>query len=184
MTDHELLLAFAERSDADCLGVFIGRHEGPLLRFAGRLLGDRDGAQDVVQEAFIEVARDPRRLLSVESCGNWLFRVTRNIGITHLRRRARHERRARIGGERAAAEAEARSETDRTALEADEERARVRAEIERSSPRHREVLILKIVEEKSYREIAEITGLTVTNVGYLLHKAVKDLSRRLKGSEA
>jgi RNA polymerase sigma-70 factor (ECF subfamily) len=180
MTDHELLLAFAERSDAECLGVFMGRHEERLLRFAGRLLGDVNGAQDVVQEAFIQVACHPRKLLTVESCANWLFRVTRNIGISHLRRQSRHDRRARIRAEEATRELEVRAESERTALEADEERHLVRNEIERSSPRHRELLHLKIVEEKSYREIAEITGLTVTNVGYQLHIAVKDLSRRLR----
>jgi len=180
MTDHELLLAFAERSDAECLGVFMGRHEERLLRFAGRLLGDVNGAQDVVQETFIQVACHPRKLLSVESCANWLFRVTRNIGISHLRSRARHEKRVRTRAEQDAAGLEARSGSERSSMEVDEERELVRAEIEKSSPRHRELLHLKIVEEKSYREIAEITGLTVTNVGYQLHLAVKDLSRRLR----
>jgi RNA polymerase sigma-70 factor (ECF subfamily) len=58
----------------------------------------------------------------------------------------------------------------------------VRAAIDRLAPRHRELLLLKVVEQKSYREIAEITGLTVTNVGYLLHMAVKALGGRLKAS--
>ena len=106
--------------------------------------------------------------------------MTRNIGITHLRRRARHDKRVRTRAEESTRELEARAETERTSLETDEERELVRNEIERSSPRHRELLHLKIVEEKSYKEIAEITGLTVTNVGYQLHLAVKDLSRRLR----
>ena len=38
-------------------------------------------------------------------------------------------------------------------------------------------------EGKSYKEIAEITGLTVTNVGYLLHQAMKSLSGRLRAHE-
>ena len=39
---------------------------------------------------------------------------------------------------------------------------------------------MRIQEKKSYREIAEITGLTATNVGFILHQAMKSLGRRLK----
>ena len=69
------------------------------------------------------------------------------------------------------------------AVEKEEMRARVQAEIEHLGPRYRELLLLKVQEDKSYREIAEITGLTVTNVGYLLHMAMKELSRRLQRSK-
>lgn len=43
------------------------------------------------------------------------------------------------------------------------------------------VMLLKIQEGRSYREIAEITGLTATNVGYLIHQAMKTLKVRLEG---
>ena len=51
-------------------------------------------------------------------------------------------------------------------------------------PRYRELVILKVQEGKSYREIAEITGLSATNVGYLLHQAMKALSLKLKDRDA
>lgn len=183
MTDHELLHAYAESRDQESFGAFIGRYQGSLLRFAGRLLGDADGAQDVVQETFLQVARNPKRLLAVESCHNWLLKVTRNIGITHLRRRSREARRVEVAADRIAGEATEREEAERTAIEIEESRARVRLEIDGLAPRHRELVLLKVVERKSYREIAEITGLTVTNVGYLLHMAVKELTRRLRASK-
>ena len=41
-------------------------------------------------------------------------------------------------------------------------------------------MLLKVQEGKSYREIAEITGLTVTNVGYLIHQAMQTLKVRLE----
>ena len=53
-------------------------------------------------------------------------------------------------------------------------------EIARLKPRYRELLLLKVVEEKSYKEIAAITGLSATNVGYLLHQAMKTLSQRIQ----
>jgi RNA polymerase sigma-70 factor (ECF subfamily) len=180
MTDRDLLRAYAESSDTDSLGTFFGRHEGSLLRFVAKFLGDADRAQDVVQETFLQVARHPAKLLGVESCHNWLLKVARNIGITHLRRDARQRKHA-LAAAPIATEGAAERIHERTAvLEKEESRQRVRAAIERLSPRHRELLLLKIEENKSYKEIAEITGLTVTNVGYLLHMAMKELTRRLE----
>lgn len=179
MTDQDLLRAYAESRDMDSLGAFFGRYEESLLRFSGKLLGDADRAQDVVQEAFLTVVRHPGKLLGVESCHNWLLRVTRNIGITHLRRDSRARRHAERAAERNASDAEETESARATTLEKDETRLRVREEIAKLNPRHRELLMLKIEENKSYREIAEITGLTVTNVGYLLHMAMKELTRRL-----
>ena len=43
-----------------------------------------------------------------------------------------------------------------------------------------QIMLLKIQEAKSYREMAGITGLTVTNVGYLVHQAMQTLKHRLK----
>ena len=183
MTDRDLLLAYSKSSDAESLGAFMRRYQDSLTRFASRFLGDPEVAQDVVQETFLQVARHPARLLDVENCHNWLLRVARNIGITQIRKRERARRHAEALGRRIAAEGgAAREDGAARAVEDEEVRARVHAEIARLSPRHREVLLLKVQEEKTYREIAEITGMSVTNVGFILHQAVKTLSRRLDGA--
>ena len=49
-------------------------------------------------------------------------------------------------------------------------------------PRQRDVLILKIQEEKSYRQISEITGLSMSNVGYLIHQGLKSLATELRAA--
>jgi len=180
MNDQDLLRAYAESKDTEFLGAFFSRYQESLVRFVGKLLGDSETAQDVVQETFLQVARHPSRLLGVESCHNWLLRVARNIGVTHVRRSVRARRRAEHAAERTASDAAGAQATRDAALETEESRRRVRAEIDRLNPRHREILLLKIEENKSYKEIAEITGLTATNVGYLLHTAMQALSARLK----
>ena len=179
MTDRELLLAHAESSDTESLGTFVARYQGSLVRFAGKLLRDHETAQDVVQETFLQVAKHPRRLLDVNNCHNWLLRVTRNIGVSRIRKEARQRKHTEIFRERATQQAAQKASSVTGALEAEELRSRVRSEIDRLNPRYREVLLLKVQEDKSYKEIAEITGLTVTNVGYLLHRAMKQLSSRL-----
>ncbi len=181
MSDQDLLRSYAASRKSELLGAFLVRYEGRLLRFAMRLLGgDYHGAQDVVQETFTQVARYPDRLLAAESCHNWLLKVARNVGISRLRRTARARRHEDALRERTAVPGA--DCTPPGAIEAEERAAGVRAAIDRLQPRHRELLLLKVQEEKSYREIAEITGLTVTNVGFLLHRAMKELSLRLADS--
>lgn len=182
MTDQDLLRSFADRADVDSLDAFVHRYHDSLMRFISKFLGDQDLAHDVVQETFLQVAERPRKLLGVENCHNWLLRVARNLSIDYLRRK----RTARRHAEALAAEkARAKEDLDDAAaptraLERAETRERVQREIARLKPRYRELLLLKVVEEKSYKEIAAITGLTPTNVGYLLHQAMKVLSRRLE----
>ncbi len=182
MTDQDLLKSFADRADVDSLDAFIHRYHDSLLRFISKFLGDRDVAHDVVQETFLQVAEKPRKLLGVENCHNWLLRVARNLSVDHLRRkRTAHKHAEAVGFHKARAR---ESLDDGTApeqsLERAETRERVQQEIARLKPRYRELLLLKVVEEKSYKEIAAITGLTATNVGYLLHQAMKVLSERIE----
>jgi RNA polymerase sigma-70 factor, ECF subfamily len=182
MTDRQLIEAYAASRDARAFGVFVGRHEAALLSFAAAFLRDHALAQDVVQETFLRVARAPERLLQTDGAGErtWLLKVVRNLSVDNLRRKAaeRHlytavglaqESRLEAGGTPADAPAQAQ-----------EEATRVRAAVDRLKPRLRDLLILKVREGKSYKEIAAITGLSVTNVGYLLHEAMQALLRELK----
>lgn len=180
MTDQELLAAYADSRDVESLGVFVERYQDGLVRFAARLLSDDMTAQDVVQEAFLRVARHPRRLMKVDSCHNWLIRVVRNICIDHIRKAVRGRKVLRELAERPAWDDTSPSR----GLEREEARVLVQQAIGELRPRYRELVLLKVQEGKSYREIAEITGLSVTNVGYLLHHAMKALGQKLRGREA
>jgi len=180
MTDRQLLEAYAGGRDFQAFGAFVERHEGALLSFAAAFLRDDMLAQDVVQETFLKAAREPQRLLKWHTDGaserNWLLKVTRDLSVDNLRRRASEKRVV----SKMAAGAETSSPPADASAELSEEAARVRAAIERLRPRLRELLILKVREQKSYKEIAQITGLSVTNVGFLLHQAMQELSKELK----
>ena len=179
MTDQDLLRAYVDARDVDSLGAFLGRYQESLVRFVANFLRDDAAAQDIVQETFLRVARNPKRLLDVGSCHNWLLSVARNLSVDHLRKRIRRRKHT----EAYHAEAVLRGNTSEAADESlarDEVRARVRREIDGLRPRLRELMLLKVQEGKTYREIAEITSLSVTNVGYLIHQAMRTLEFRLK----
>ena len=177
MPDQDLIRAYVDSNDVDSLGVFLCRYERLLIRFVANFLRDETAAQDIVQEPFLRVATKPSRLLGVNSCHNWLLRIARNLSIDHLRRLVRTRKLPR-SLEVATVEVEASTAGEK--LEVVERKSRVRNEIAQLRPRLRLVMLLKVQEGKSYREIAEITGLTVTNVGYLIHQAMQTLKVRLE----
>ncbi|MEE3230238.1 MAG: sigma-70 family RNA polymerase sigma factor [Planctomycetota bacterium] len=176
MTDRTLLEAYADTGDSECLGIFLKRYETSLIRFVSNFLGDEGIAQDIVQETFLKVARRPGKLLGVTSFHSWLLKVARNQSIDHLRRVIRQRKHSSRLQQETASQADTVIET----LEHSERSARVRMEIDRLRPKLKEVMLLKVQESKSYREIAEITGLTVTNVGYLVHQAMQALRSSLR----
>ena len=173
MTDRQLLQAYAGGHNLHAFEAFVSRHEGPLLAFAAAVLRDDSGAQDVVQEVFLRVARAPQRLLSGTVSGerNWLLKVARDLSVDCLRRRALERKAVHV----LAAAPERLAPAPDAAMQVQEETARMQAAIEGLKPRLRELLILKVREQKSYKEIAQITGLSVTNVGFLLHQALEEL---------
>lgn len=179
MTDRTLLEAYADTGDSECLGIFLKRYETSLIRFVSNFLGDEGIAQDIVQETFLKVARRPGKLLGVRSFHNWLLKVARNQSIDHLRKVVR-QRRHKNRLQQEAASQVAQADTVIETLEHSERSARVRMEIDRLRPKLKEIMLLKVQESKSYREIAEITGLTVTNVGYLVHQAMQALKSSLR----
>ena len=178
LSDRTLLEAFADTGNTECLGVFLERYDASLVRFVSNFLGDAAAAQDIVQETFLRVAKRPEKLLGVRNCHNWLLKVARNLSIDHLRRLIRRRKHQQTLKEEATRKSKAH-ETPPEALERSEREIRVRNEISRLRPKLKEVMLLKVQESKSYREIAEITGLSVTNVGYLIHQALKALRQRL-----
>ncbi len=148
--------------------------QAPLARYAARLLGDPDRARDVVQDAFVKLMDQPRE--DVEGhVVEWLFTVCRNGALDVLRKENRMRRFEDGELERAPAAGERPGRT----LEAAETHASVLRLIDRLPPNQQEVVRLKFQNGFSYKEIAGITALSVTNVGFLIHTAVTRLRREM-----
>ena len=89
MTDQDLLRAYVHSQDVDSLGVFLGRYEGPLMRFVANFLRDESAAQDIVQETFLRCLRHKHQYPAIEQVSNWLYTIAGNLAKTELRRRKR-----------------------------------------------------------------------------------------------
>lgn len=150
------------------------RYEGPLVSYASRMLGgDIERARDAVQEVFLRLVRADRDAIGGR-VGVWLFRVCRHRALD-LRSKEKPMVDLEVGGTQLDPPANGPFEL----LEAKDEAARLRTEVERLPERERELVRLKFQHGLSYLEMGEVTGLTATNVGFLLHKALRALRERL-----
>ncbi len=155
--------------------------EAPLLAYALRLLKEPAMAQDVVQEAFVRChadfasVRDPRR---------WLFRTVHNLALNQHRRDSKVIPLHPAAGETTRAEfdpADPQPLPDEyiTRLE---HIGLVRLSLGALDERSRELVRLKFDDGLSYKEMSTRTGLTVSNIGYLLHHALKSIEAELAKS--
>lgn len=148
----------------------VAEHEAALLRYAGRLIRNEDSAQDIVQETFVRYLKNgPRAQEHPRQRVNWLFRVAHNLSIDLIRK----ERRMRESTEQMDPPEPVASAAE--IVEAEQTRERLGGLLERLTENQRAVIVLKFQEKKTYREIAAITGLSISNVGFLIHRGLKRL---------
>jgi RNA polymerase sigma-70 factor (ECF subfamily) len=180
-TDGQLLGAF-RAGDTSAFTELVNRHQATLLRHARALLGPGSSYEDVVQEVFLKLAQSPPELTTQadgDECRervqllSWLHKVTRNSCMDVVRAEKRRKRR-----EEDVAASEGHGGGIDT-IDARDTRAMVERELERLPVDQREVLVLRLLGERSYKEIAEITGKKIGTVGWLVSEGLKTLSREL-----
>jgi RNA polymerase sigma-70 factor (ECF subfamily) len=150
------------------------RYERPLTLYAQRLLGDGERARDVVQDTFLRLCGQGEADLDGR-LAEWLFTVCRNRALDVLRKEGRM---TRLDDDHARTQLSAEPDPALAVEQADTSRIALRM-LEGLPPNQREVLRLKFQNGFSYREISRISGLSVTNVGFLIHTGLKTLRKRL-----
>lgn len=160
----------SEHADSSLLERTFAEQRAPLVRYATRLLGDPERAQDVVQDTFLRFMHQAEGAVNGHAV-EWLFTVCRNRSLDVLRREGRL-RRFEEGQMERITTAEPRPGR---ALEEAETRATLLRLIDRLPPSQQEVIRLKFQNGFSYAEIARITEKSIGNVGFLIHTAVTRL---------
>jgi RNA polymerase sigma-70 factor (ECF subfamily) len=151
----------------------VAEHAADLTRYAASLLGDEDAAKDVVQDTFIRLWREPRETVA-DHVRPWLFRVCRNRALDHRKKGGRMKP---LDNEHAAAVEEAPG--PQALAERQDSHARILHLMRTLPENQREVVRLKFQNGMSYKEIAAVTELSVSNVGFLLHTALNTLRARV-----
>ena len=146
------------------------------MAYAAHLLGSTERAGDIVQETFCRLCRSRRDDLD-DHLAEWLYTVCRNCALDVLRK----ERRMRPLTELAQHSGNGHHDALNPADHADraESAGLVLAAIKHLPDRQQELVHMKFQGGLSYKQMAEVTGLSVTNVGFLLHTAIKTLRTQL-----
>ena len=157
----------------DDFEVLVRRFEIPLLQYATRITGDRERARDVVQETFVQLERGNRAQLD-NAPAKWLFTVCRNRALNVCRK----ERRMLYLDDELMEARPSLEPAPYEQLEQKEASGFLLRIVATLPPRQQEVLQLKFQNNFSYQEISEITRLSVSNVGVLIHTALKTLRQK------
>ena len=171
--------------DASDLMAVVAHYQSPLLRYVGQMLGRIDHeAEDIVQEAFIRLHRQVtgHGSGSVKHLTAWLFRVTHNLTIDMLRQRSKRRRLPKtavdssvLSEEQAADELDALGEVLRQ-----EARQVALRELAQLDDQQRQVVLLKVIQGMTLRQVAEVVDISVSLVNYRLNQGLTELAQRLK----
>ncbi|MFT7583137.1 MAG: RNA polymerase sigma-70 factor (ECF subfamily) [Myxococcota bacterium] len=148
----------------------VAQFQGPLFRYAKRLLGDADTANDVVQDTFLRLW-DTDRIANEDHLRRWLYLTCRRRCIDVMRLRDRRPGRLPRETDRATTHGPAAHLAAREAAE------RFERGFSALSERQQEILRLKLVDGLSHKEVAAVTQMSVGNVGCQLHLAMQELKR-------
>jgi RNA polymerase sigma-70 factor (ECF subfamily) len=162
--------------DVESFGVLFQRYRDTCTRFAVRMLGSSSDADDVLQSAFMRAYRNLSSCRDPEKFGGWLYQIVVNECRTFASRQRRRDLRFLPDQdliERAVAEPE---EDSSGTMSEHIERALAALPVEQ-----REAFLLKYVEEMSYEEIAEVTGVGVSALKMRVKRACDGLRDLLEG---
>lgn len=161
---------YAERAregDASAFAELVRRHQDAVYRFVLRMVGTRDEALDLVQDAFVRAWQALPQWQPEAQFRTWLFRIASNAALDALRRR-RVVAFEPLGG---AFEAAADEPDPERRLELKQRVAALEASLAKLSAEHREILLLREVEDMSYEEIGAVLGLSEGTVKSRLARA-------------
>ncbi|MCI0461509.1 MAG: sigma-70 family RNA polymerase sigma factor [Gemmataceae bacterium] len=184
-TDDHRLIAECLQGRTAAFGELVRRYQDRLYSTVYRLVDNPDDAQDVVQEAFLHAYQSLDRFKGESQLYTWLYRIAVNTAIS-LKRKQRvalsmDSGRSMVGG----TEPLDPSEFSRPehALEQAEQERRIQKALNRLSPEHRAVLILKDMEDQKYETMAEILQVPIGTIRSRLHRARLELRELLEQDE-
>lgn len=188
---EEALIRAAQRRDHDAFEQLVRMHDRTVLRVALNVLRSPDEAQDAYQEAFLKVYRNLGSFRFQCSFKTWLYRVTTNVCLDHLRRRnVRRERIVESNPQHEGPTAlenfhDGRAESNPDhALESSETGRRIARAMELLTPKERLVFELKHFQGLKLRAIGETLGMSEEAAKNSMFRATRKLREALGGATA
>ncbi len=180
-TDEELIARF-QQGDNYAFDLLVKRYKEPLLNFVFRFVGEREEAEDIVQETFLRLFKNKHYYREIAKFSTWIYTIAGNLAKTELRRRKRrkllsishfmsNEKDYDIPDE------DSNPERDTNTVITDKI---IQQAIDKLSPKFKQVILLRDVQGFSYEEIAEIVGIPLGTVKSRVNRARLKLQEDLQ----
>jgi RNA polymerase sigma-70 factor (ECF subfamily) len=179
MNGSEELIARARLGEDDAFQSIFDRYSRPILSFIYDMTGKRDVAEELAQETFVRAYRGLGALHDVEKLSTWLFGIARNCALEHLRARRRDAHKVEMDDPAVLnlSNSEPLPEGQLLNKEFNEVIRRALAALDEDK---RTVFTLKVFHQRSYEEIADITGFSIPKLKTDLHRARREMRRRIR----
>ncbi|MDE2981855.1 MAG: sigma-70 family RNA polymerase sigma factor [Gemmatimonadota bacterium] len=182
LDDSQVVQCFLDGEDS-AFAELVRRYDRRLQNFVHRTVGDRERAEDLVQETFVRVYRHLHRFDQARKFSTWIYTIAGNLAKNELRNRARNPL--------VLFQTVTRNwDADFRPLEWEDPKTRpddlyrrrflrekVNEAVEELPDHHRTVFVLRELQGKTYEEIADITGCNLGTVKSRLNRARNSFAR-------
>jgi RNA polymerase sigma-70 factor, ECF subfamily len=183
MTEHELISGVIAR-DRSAVSCLVETYRKRVIKTAYYFLGNMEDAEDVAQEVFLEILNSIGSFRQSSALSTWIYRITVNRSLNAVKRNKQRNIFIRIekmfGISRQGENIQVQeSSQDNNSMVENETRKLLKDTVAGLPEHQRTVFILSKYEEMSYKDISEVTGLSVSSVESLMHRAKLNLQKKL-----
>lgn len=179
MNSSAELVARVYQGDPEAFRLIFERYSRPLISFIFDLVGNRELAEELTQEAFVRAYRKLPTMREETKLSTWLFGIARNVARESMRARVRDNSHVDLEDEAVLN----LSDTEPVPVDrllGKELNDLIRRSLAMLDEDKRLVFTLKVFQQCSYEEIAEITGFSIAKLKTDLHRARSEMRRRIK----
>jgi RNA polymerase sigma-70 factor, ECF subfamily len=172
------LVSRACRGDHDAFRMIFERYSRPVLSFIYDQIGDRDVAEELAQETFVRAYRSLKSLREETKLSTWLFGIAKNVARESIRSKIRDRHNVDLDDDQVL-DLSDQSPVPVNQLLDKELNQVVQRSLAKLDDDKRMVFTLKVLHQRSYEEIAEITGFSIPKLKTDLHRARAEMRQRV-----
>ena len=182
LSDEELMLLF-QKEDNDAFGHIVKRYKDRLVNFLYRYAGNKDDAEDIAQDTFLRLYRLKHTYKDVGKFSSWFYTIALNQAKSHMRLKNRHKGislNQGFGEEEKEMELPSDAKLPDENIMSEDENFYIQKAINALDDKHREIIILRDIQDLEYEEIAGILNVPVGTVKSRINRARESLKVTLE----
>lgn len=176
LSDNEIVKLIAGRNKK-IYHELVKRYQTKLFSYLYRLIGNKEEAEDLLQNVFVKVYNNIRSYDTKRKFSSWIYRIAHNEAVNFLKKRSRRKL-ISIEDIQASKDKLEIADTRKNPIDSwisKELRKEMQEALERLPEKYKQVLMLRYYYDKSYEEMSKALGKPVNTVGTLLNRAKKKL---------